>query len=214
MTYRKMLRERLPKFNIMLFNYCITSNHVHLLLRPDPSEALESLSRFMQSLEGDFSQFYNRRKNRLNAFWGDRYHATMIEFGEHLWKCLLYIDLNMVRAGVMDHPREWEWTGYQELMGLRKRYCLVDRVKLLEHLGAGSEESFRKNFTHGIGEAIARNEMVRDAKWTENLAVGSEPFVKKVGLGIRNRMKVKLNKDEKDRSTWIVRESGLPNTYS
>ena len=73
----------------------------------------------MQSLEGDFAQFYNRRKGRQNAFWGDRYHATMIESGEHLWGCLLYIDLNMVRAGVVDHPKDWPWTGYQELMGHR-----------------------------------------------------------------------------------------------
>ena len=40
------------------------------------------LSRFMQSLEGDLSQYYNRRKRRQNAFWGDRYHGTMIESGE------------------------------------------------------------------------------------------------------------------------------------
>jgi hypothetical protein len=35
------------------------------------------------------------------AFWQDRYHATAIETGEHLWRCLVYVCLNMVRAGVV-----------------------------------------------------------------------------------------------------------------
>ena len=41
---------------------------------------------------------------RQGAFWEDRYHATAIEADEHLHRCLVYIDLNMVRAGVVNHP--------------------------------------------------------------------------------------------------------------
>ena len=213
-AYRKMIWERLGKFDISLFNYCITSNHTHLLLRPNPSATLESLSRFMQSLEGDFSQYFNRRKNRQNAFWGDRYHATMVESGRHLWKCLVYIDLNMVRAGVVGHPKDWEWTGYHELMGFRKRYRLIDMAKLLEQLEVGTEQSFRENYAFCIDEAIERENMIRDAKWTEGLAVGTETFVKKLGGSIRNRMNVEIAEDEKNRSTWVVRESVRPHAYS
>ena len=70
----------------------------------------------MQLVQGQHAQAYNRRRNRHGAFWEDRYHATMIEEGVHLWRCLAYIDLNMVRTGVVEHPREWEWTGYNERM--------------------------------------------------------------------------------------------------
>jgi putative transposase len=205
--YRELLRQRLRQFDLSVFSYCITSNHVHLLMRPDPADGLGTLSRFMQSLEGDFAQEFNRRKKRKNAFWGDRYHATMIDSGDYLWKCLLYIDLNMVRAGVVGHPREWEWTAYHELMGTRKRYRLVDTAELLAHLGAGTEESFRENYEACVKEAIARKEFEREGKWTESLAVGSEHFVSEVGRGIRNRMQVETLEDEKDRSLWIVRES-------
>lgn len=44
------------------------------------------------------AQEYNRHKGRQGAFWEDRYHAT----DEHLHRCLAYIDLNMVRAGVVN----------------------------------------------------------------------------------------------------------------
>jgi putative transposase len=205
-AYREMLRQRLATYHVSLFSYCITSNHVHLLVRPSPSGALESLSCLLRSLEGDFAQFYNRRKKRENAFWGDRYHATMIDSGEHLWKCLCYIDLNMVRAGAVRHPKDWEWTAYQELMGLRRRYCLVDMTGLLDQLGAGSEDAFRRNYAHQIDVAIQRGELKREAKWTESLAVGSESFVERVGRQVDNRMQVTRLEDETDRSLWILRE--------
>jgi len=50
------------------------------------------------------AQESNERKGRKGAYWEDRYHATAIETGEHLLRCLVYVDLNMVRAGVVKHP--------------------------------------------------------------------------------------------------------------
>lgn len=206
-TYREMLRERLPEFGISLFNYTLTSNHVHLLLRPSSSDALASLSGLMQSLQGDFAQQYNRRKRRQNAFWGDRYHATMIESGEHLWRCLVYIDLNMVRAGVVDHPGDWRWTGYAELMGIRRRYRVLDMPRLLRHLEAASMVSFRERYGRAIAEALGRHEFARNPIWTESLAVGSQQFVSRVGGSVRNRMHVDIEASAEDVSVWIAKES-------
>ncbi len=76
----------------------------------------------MQLIEGRTAQAHNRRKGRKGAFWEDRYHATAIESGEHLWRCLVYVDLNMVRAGVVDHPCQWKWSGYHEIQKPKTRY--------------------------------------------------------------------------------------------
>jgi putative transposase len=206
-VYRQMLRERIASSGLSLLSYCITSNHVHLLLRPDPTQGdgLDTLSRFMRSLQGDFSLFYNRRKGRQNAFWGDRYHATMIESGAHLWQCLVYIDLNMVRAGVVRHPEEWEWTAYRELVGSRVRYRLVDRATLLEQIGAESLAVLRENYIHCVQQALGRQPS-REAKWTESLAVGSAGFVNRIGRQIRHRMQVEIVADRNDPNLWQVRE--------
>jgi REP element-mobilizing transposase RayT len=78
-----------------MLNYCITSNHTHLLLKVGyPAR----ISTFMRHLEGEFASSYNRRKCRRGAFWSERYHATLIEDGCYFWNCMHYIDLNMVRA--------------------------------------------------------------------------------------------------------------------
>ena len=73
----------------------ITSNHVHLLIKDTrPNVIADSV----QLIAGRTAQEYNQRKDRQGAFWEDRYHATAIEADEHLHRCLIYIDLNMVRA--------------------------------------------------------------------------------------------------------------------
>lgn len=55
--------------------------------------------------------------------------------GDHLIRCLAYIDLNMVRAGVVQHPDEWVHGGYHEIQNPKQRYSLVNRQKLTELLG-------------------------------------------------------------------------------
>jgi len=57
----------------------------------------------MKLVAGRTVQEYNQRKARKGAYWEDRYHATAVESGEHLARCMVYIDTNMVRAGVVSH---------------------------------------------------------------------------------------------------------------
>jgi putative transposase len=76
----------------------VTSNHTHLLLKtPGPNVIGQS----MQLIAGRTAPEYNQRKGRQGAFWENRYHVTAIEADEYLHRCLVYIDLNMVRAGVV-----------------------------------------------------------------------------------------------------------------
>jgi putative transposase len=56
----------------------------------------------MQLIAGRTAQEDNRRKNRHGAFWEDRYHATAIQAGDYLHQCVAFIDLNMMRAGVVN----------------------------------------------------------------------------------------------------------------
>ena len=93
--------EAKKRFGLSVLDYMITSNHVHLLIEDTgPNVIADSV----QSIAGRTAQEYNQRKDRQGAFWEDRYHATAIEADEHLHRCLVYIDLNMVRAGVVSHP--------------------------------------------------------------------------------------------------------------
>ena len=175
--YWHRLRKNMRKYRISLFNFCITSNHVHLL---GTCRQAGDISRFMQQLEGEFADFYNQRKTRTGSFWGERFHCTMIDNNEHLWNCLRYIDLNMVRARVVDHPGSWPWCGYHELVGERKRYRLLDIRGLIELLGVEGRESLAEFHRQHIDEAIKNQQLNREAVWTESIAVGSKEFIENV----------------------------------
>jgi len=92
----------------------------------------------LQLIAGRTGQEYNQRKNRKGAFWEDRYQATAVETDEHLAKCLVYIDLNMVGAGVVKPPSEYTLSGFNEIQRLQKRYTVLDLFSV------GSEEHFRE----------------------------------------------------------------------
>jgi putative transposase len=96
--------EARKRYGLVILNYVVTSNHIHLLVVDDGDR--ETIPKSIQLIAGRTGQGYNKRKNRKGGYWEDRYHATAIETGEHLLRCLVYIDLNMVRAGVVNHPSE------------------------------------------------------------------------------------------------------------
>ena len=100
------LFEARKRYGLQILDYVVTSNHIHLLIMDGDTEALP---KSLQRVAGKTVQEYNRRKNRKGVYWEDRYHATAIETGEHFSRCLVYIDLNMVRNGVVLHPSSRGW---------------------------------------------------------------------------------------------------------
>jgi REP element-mobilizing transposase RayT len=64
-----------------------------------------------------------------------------------------------------------KWSGYSELMGMRKRYRLLDMNRLLSLVGAEDVESFRKNLNAALALAIEKQHWEREPRWTESLAV-------------------------------------------
>ncbi|MCI0536924.1 MAG: hypothetical protein L0Z50_17050 [Verrucomicrobiales bacterium] len=144
------------------------------------SEEPELISAWMQELEGQFAQAYNRRKGRSGAFWEGRYHCTMIEPGPHVWQCMVYIELNMVRAGVVQHPQQWPWCSYQEWMDERQRYVAIDRRAGLALFGDPDLKTFQENYRRLIDEAIAHDQCRRQPEWTDSIAVGSQDFIQAI----------------------------------
>jgi putative transposase len=201
-AYRKRLWQAVRRFNILLLNYCITSNHTHqLVIVTRPID----ISAFMRHLEGEFAADYNRRKHRRGAFWSERYHSTVIEDGSHFWNCMHYIDLNMVRAGVVVHPKQWAWCGYQEIAGIRQRYCLINLRRLQQMAPIPDSTDFARWYSAETDQAMARATGCREAHWTESIAVGSEAFVRRVAKRTKGRKRFEI--DKSGNGSWYVRES-------
>ncbi len=171
--------EAKKRFGVSILNYSVTSNHIHLIMKD--GQGRDAIPRTMQLVAGRTGQEYNQRKKRKGAFWEDRYHATAVEEDVHLSQCMLYVDLNMVRAGVVTHPSEWPFCGYHEIQNPRKRYSLIDYDGLIDLFRIRSREEFKKAYQAWVAEALDKeNYRERDSRWTECIAVGSEGFVRDV----------------------------------
>ncbi|MFC1763154.1 transposase [Planctomycetota bacterium] len=187
--YRLMALQMSQRYDVTFLQYCLTCNHVHLLLEAKDKEPISYL---MQDLAGTFGQNYNRRKKHSGGYWEGRYHATMIDSGPYLWACLLYIDMNMVRAGVVSHPEQWPWTGWQEIMGIRKRYCLINQDRLLAWAGHEDMAQFRIHYAQEITDRIEKQVLYRESQWTDAVAVGTESFIESVAQKIPGRSRWKI----------------------
>lgn len=202
--YVRRLREALKRYPVSLFCYCITSNHTHLLLQADDPGSISAL---MQQLEGEFAEYYNRRKKRSGAFWEGRFHCTMIDTRQYLWDCMMYIELNMVRAGVVSHPSQWQWCSFNEMVGRRKRYRLIDRDRLLLELSGAKRDELAASYASSIGQRIGSGVLRKEDRWTQSVALGSEDFVKQVEGKINWRADFEVT--ETAPGTWTVREPSV-----
>ncbi|PHR27749.1 MAG: transposase [Desulfotalea sp.] len=172
--WRHWLYEAKKRYGLCVLNYIVTSNHTHLLV-VDTGEQV--IPKSLQLIAGRTAQEYNVRKNRTGAFWEDRYHATAIQTDDYLSRCLVYIDLNMVRAGVVRHPSEYSISGYNEIQTPSKRYQVVNQKALNDLFGIKEGQSFRKMHRGWVEHVLLNEGTKRQEFWSESVAVGGESFI-------------------------------------
>jgi putative transposase len=127
-----------------------------------------------------------RTRIYLLDYWGASiyvyliFHATAVASDEHFFRCLIYIDMNMVRASVVEHPAEWAHGGYREIQHPPKRYRIIDIPALMELGRFNDIETMQQQLRQWLNEELEINNSMRDKAWSESLAVGSERFVEKI----------------------------------
>lgn len=108
--YLHWLRLNASNYDCAIHAYVLMTNHVHLLLTPHGEGAA---SRLMQSLGRRYVQYVNRVYRRSGTLWEGRYKASLVDAERYLMSCYRYIELNPVRAGMVDHPVEYAWSSYR-----------------------------------------------------------------------------------------------------
>ena len=198
------LFESKKRYGLTILNYIVTSNHVHLLVQDNGQG---EIAKSMQLIAGRTAQEYNQRKKRKGAYWEDRYHATAIDTHDYLIKCLVYVDMNMVRSGLVKIPDQWPQSGYNEIQQPPKRYALIDIKKLCELCGMQSVEEFKQQHKQWVEQAIASNRLEQEDQWSKSLAVGDRQFVesikKEMGLLVKYRTTKEVD------GCYEVRDDGL-----
>jgi len=108
-AYMEWLDEYAKKFEVSIHAWVLMTNHVHLLVTPNHPKAV---SKMMQSLGRRYVQYFNFQYQRTGTLWEGRYRSCLVQDEEYLLKCYRYIELNPVRANMVDQPHEYRWSSY------------------------------------------------------------------------------------------------------
>lgn len=102
---------------------------------------LFNVSEIMRNIQGSFATWYNQTFDRKGRFWGDRFRSTILTDLEAVVQCLMYVDLNPVRAGLIERPEEWNGSSLylRELGGRRSDWLMP----LEDILGHGRESEYK-----------------------------------------------------------------------
>jgi len=109
-AYLHGLKHALAEAHCALHAYALMPNHVHLLLTP---KRAETVPRLIIALGRRYVQYINQTYRHTGALWDSRYKSSLIHADSYLLTCQRYIELNPVRAGMVDDPAHYRWTSYR-----------------------------------------------------------------------------------------------------
>ena len=107
--YLDDLSQSAARFSCQLHAYVLMTNHVHLLVS---STDTYGISQMMQALGRRYVCYINRRYSRTGTLWEGRFKASLVDSENYLLTCMRYIEMNAVRAKMVDHPAEYRWSSY------------------------------------------------------------------------------------------------------
>lgn len=108
--YLECLGDAARRHGCDIHAYVLMTNHVHLLATPHHKD---SIAKTLQSVGRRYVQYFNHTYQRTGTLWEGRYKATPIDSEAYLLTCYRYIELNPVRAGMVEHPRDYPWSSYR-----------------------------------------------------------------------------------------------------
>lgn len=175
--YLSLLGLHSERHELEIWNFCLMSNHVHLVVWP---RSIDSLRHALRGAHGSYAQRFNRRHGLTGHLWANRFYSCAL--GEtHLFRAARYVELNPVRAGLCTNPLDYAWSsavanisGRDHPPLSRSRPWLDDpgawRRFLEEALGAGDEPELRKSTLAGrpLGSAVF-------IRWIECQRSGAHP---------------------------------------
>ncbi len=181
---------------------------------PYMREKWSSLSEYMKEIKQGFSRFYNRRHGRKGFFWSERFKSLIVDNGETLINCLAYIDLNPVRAGIVDRPEQYRWCSMGYHFQSNNHGGLLSLDLGLEEFGVkgyperlryyrrfvyekGHFEGFEKNLGKDFEVSKVDRFRYRTRYFTDSGIIGSKAFVERIYRQFEDRFSSKREKRPK-----------------
>ncbi|WP_415883887.1 transposase [Neptuniibacter sp. QD34_54] len=175
-TYAHWLKESSKKYDVAIHAFVLMTNHIHILAT---AEVSESISQFMQLIGKHYVPYLNQKYGRSGSAWEGRYKASLVQEEGYFLKVMRYIELNPVRANMVELPGHYRWSSFCHNIGDRE-ISFIKPHFIYEALGANKQErslAYQQLFTSLLdGEDMKR---IREC-WKTGTPLGNDKFREKV----------------------------------
>ncbi|MEW6216017.1 MAG: transposase [Nitrospirota bacterium] len=173
--YVEILQRYKEKYKFKLYHYVLMRNHVHLVLETTQNGG--NLSEIMKGINLSYAQYYKIKYRHIGHFWQDRYKSIIISKDNYLLACGSYVELNPVRAKIIEDPKEYKWSSYNTYAYGRKD-SLVDEHSIYKELSRNKTQR-RKKYREFI-RGMLRDKDAMKGEMNRRAVYGSDDFIEKV----------------------------------
>ena len=171
-----VIDQACERLDAEVFAFCLMGNHYHFVLRTRQP----NLSRLMRHVNGQYTQTFNRRHQVTGHVFQGRFHAVLVESDAYLLQACRYVELNPVRAGLVEEVDEWPWSSYRAHVGLaiRPRFLATAVVHghLLRHDVTSADDRRRAQAMYAETVASGRGVDLWGQHLRQEIYLGSEEF--------------------------------------
>jgi REP-associated tyrosine transposase len=185
LRFLRFMGEGIEKYICRVHAFCLMPNHIHMAIQVGDTP----LSRIMQNLCFRYTQWMNRRRDRVGHLFQGRYKAVLVDANSYLLELVRYIHLNPVRAGMVKSPEAYLWSSHLSYLGERKLpWLTIDWVLSRFSSSRGEPGDQYQEFVHSESEGGQGIEFHRGTKG-ERRVLGENSFIEEVFRRARQERK-------------------------
>jgi len=175
-AYLTWLQEYSVKYNVEIHAWVLMTNHVHILCTPKIERAT---SLMMQSIGRMYVRHFNYTYKRTGTLWEGRFRSCLVQDEYYLLSLYRYIELNPVRAAMVNDPAEYSWSSYScNALGVKtKLQTPHERYLALGKSDAERQEAYRELFKIQVGKELLKE--IREST-NRGLALGNSAFSEQI----------------------------------
>ena len=170
--YLKRLIRYKEKCGFILYAYVLMTNHVHLLIETPK----DTISRVMQLINFTYTQYFNRKYDKVGHLFQGRYKSYLCDKDEYLTALVRYIHLNPVRAGISSSPEDYFWSSHKEYLAAKNGLIDANLVlRLFSERPSEARKAYKAFIAGGLAMGMGRDKSIYDA--VEQQIIGDDRFI-------------------------------------
>ncbi|HDP69351.1 MAG TPA: hypothetical protein ENN38_00880 [Actinobacteria bacterium] len=174
LKYMYLLEKYQKRTSFHLYAFALMTNHIHLLLETGDTP----LSKIMQGIQQSYTQYFNRRYNRVGHLFQGRYKAILCEKDPYLLELIRYIHLNPVRSKMVDCPSKYPWSSHPVYLD-KKRIKFIETDKMLLMFSKNKSKA-RELYLKFIFEEKDARHKEEFYNLSEQQCLGREEFIEEI----------------------------------